>query len=1009
MNRLRIGSLCAVRAWVALLGCWLAQAQTLRVPDGFVIECAAPEGMLSYPMFVCFDDEGHLYVAESSGLDLYEALQKQTRRCRVKQLTDEDGDGVYEKATVFADNLVFPMGLAWRDGRLYVADPPDLITLEDANSDGVGENRKAILSGFGHTDNGSLHGLIFGPDGWLYLTMGQPDGYNLPRGDGTSVKSQVGALLRCRADGSQVEVLASGFENLVEVVFLPAGEIVGTLNWFSMPQDGLRDALVMLTPGGRYPLKGRATVSPEFFEGELLPALAHYPAVALSGLELYRGRAFPEMRGNLFSAQFNARKIVRHELSRRGASFRSADHDFVTTDDPDVHFSDVLEDADDSLLAVDTGSWYVHHCPTGRIRNSPATGGLWRVRHRDWPRQTDPRGLKLDWKTPSTAQLTERLLMPEPVIRERARVALERRSEASVHLARLVLSDEPLAARASSAWALGTNTVPLRSVLQRGDDPLAPLAARVLGRRQDSSAEPELLIALHSDQPELRLAAAEALATAGSPAMVPELVRRLAVDDDPWLVHVSQFALHRNASIEQLKGLLTHDSPHVQRAGLILLDQPNRHALEPQALFPRLSASNSSLRSTAIRLLERHPEWADASRDILIRLLAKERFEDSEDRLLEVLAKILKNDPALSVALEEAVRPTAPGWRQVKALQVIQYAAVVPLPLSWSNILSAALQSSSALVRCQAAYVAGQQPTVGWATELAAILGGTRDAAPCRLAALRALIRRTPSLDATALSLLEVSLRNSDSSVLEAGEIIGRSRPTGEQIGRLVAVGAKQHLFDPTHLISAARNSHLTGTEIVPLAEFVADRIERGWTAPPDVLSWLVKSSSAAQATRIRAAQSARAEAQATQLGAYMPLLARGNPKQGEKTFERVGCVVCHRVDLPGDRVGPDLSRIGAIRSGRDLLESVLFPSLSFAQGYETFRARLPDGEILAGVRVRTEANAVILRDGSGNYFHLPRDISLEVSPVSVMPEGLLGGLSPDEIANLFAYLQSLK
>jgi hypothetical protein len=61
-------------------------------------------------------------------------------------------------------NLVQGEG-SWRDGRLYVADPPDLIALEHDDEDGRADRRTVILSVFGHTDNGCLHGLTFGPDG----------------------------------------------------------------------------------------------------------------------------------------------------------------------------------------------------------------------------------------------------------------------------------------------------------------------------------------------------------------------------------------------------------------------------------------------------------------------------------------------------------------------------------------------------------------------------------------------------------------------------------------------------------------------------------------------------------------------------------------------------------------------------------------------------------------------------------------------------------------------------
>ena len=54
----------------------------------------------------------------------------------------------------------------------------------------------------------------------------------------------------------------------------------------------------------------------------------------------------------------------------------------------------MLEDADGSLLVVDTGSWYVQHCPTGKIRVSPAKGAIYCIRYAAKQRPTDPRGLE---------------------------------------------------------------------------------------------------------------------------------------------------------------------------------------------------------------------------------------------------------------------------------------------------------------------------------------------------------------------------------------------------------------------------------------------------------------------------------------------------------------------------------------------------------------------------------------------------------------------------------------
>ncbi|MBI4605752.1 MAG: dehydrogenase, partial [Planctomycetes bacterium] len=616
---MRSGVLAALSLLARILSSILAvpllAAPAPRAPEGFSVELAAGAPAVVFPMFAAADDRGRLFVAESSGGDLYAELAALTRRCRVSLLEDRDADGRFESMRVFAEGLVFPMGLAWRDGRLYVADPPELVALEDADGDGRADRRAVVLEGFGHTDNGSLHGLVFGPDGLLYMTLGSPDGYRIRREDGSWLEGSSGALIRSRPDGSRPEVLCRGFENLVEIEFLPAGEVIGTDNWFQLPQGGVRDALVHLVEGGLYPRhedSPRGTRYP--VTGPMLPPVSLFPAVASSGIARCRGAAFPPaMRGSLFTAQHNARRVQRHVLERDGSTFRSRDEDFVTSDDPDFHPSDVLEDADGSLLVVDTGGWYVQHCPTGRIRDSRAPGGIYRVRWVAAPKVDDPWGLAVPWDRAGVEDLARLLGDGRQEVRAKAQRALAARGEAAVPALEAILAapgrglaGDP--AKEGAVWAL--HAVPgdaalaaLRRGLETLDADLAALCARAIGLREDRTAATALALRLFLEEEHVRLAAAEALARCGGAGQVRALLGALGGRADRFLEHALVHALFRLAGQAALEAALERPSPRVQRAALLLLEQPPRRGAPRDAVIARLASEDGPLRETAVKVL----------------------------------------------------------------------------------------------------------------------------------------------------------------------------------------------------------------------------------------------------------------------------------------------------------------------------------------------------------------------------------------------------------------------
>ncbi len=109
--------------------------------------------------------------------------------------------------------------------------------------------------------------------------------------------------------------------------------------------------------------------------------MTHLGVSASSDLVLCRGGALGEgSQGDLYSALFNMHKIVRHKLARDGATFACHNEDFLVSSDPDFHPTDVLEDADGSLLVVNTGGWFRIGCPTSQVAKPDVLGAIYRVR-----------------------------------------------------------------------------------------------------------------------------------------------------------------------------------------------------------------------------------------------------------------------------------------------------------------------------------------------------------------------------------------------------------------------------------------------------------------------------------------------------------------------------------------------------------------------------------------------------------------------------------------------------
>ncbi len=137
-----------------------------------------------------------------------------------------------------------------------------------------------------------------------------------------------------------------------------------------------------------------------------------------------------------------------------------------------------------------------------------------------------------------------------------------------------------------------------------------------------------------------------------------------------------------------------------------------------------------------------------------------------------------------------------------------------------------------------------------------------------------------------------------------------------------------------------------------------------------------------------------------------------GDVRRGQAVFNssKAACRSCHKIGYVGGRVGPDLTKIGEIRSERDLLEAVVYPSASFVRSFEPVVVVTAD-DIYNGVTLEETDDYLLLATGAEKQARIARSDVEEMRPsaVSVMPSGLGDELSRQELADLIAYLKATR
>jgi putative membrane-bound dehydrogenase-like protein len=997
-----------------------------QVPDGFTIERAVAPDLLSYPMFASFDGTGRLFVFESTGPNLMGTEKMLAEPSyHIRLLEDVDEDGQFEKSRLFANNIPFPKGGVFYQGSLYVAESPNLVKYTDTNDDGVADKKDVIITGWTlHANGATLGGPFFGPDGWLYLTDARR-GFRITTKEGQTLSGKSARIWRCRPDGTGLESMSGGgFDNSIEIAFMPSGETIGTMTYFVDPQDGQRDALMHWVEGGTYP-KPSPVIAEDGLKltGDLMPVMTKMPRVAPSGILRYRGTGFGSAyQNNLFNAEFNTGRIMRHIVSPSGATFKTVDEVFLKSFSADSHPTDVLQDADGSMLMVVTGGWFIEGCPLSRVAKPEVQGGIYRIRKTGTARPNDAWGKKLALATQSPQTVLNYLTDSRIAVRDNAMEQLIQRGNAAVQPLQRVfptLTDEEV--RASAVFALSRiNTPAAWTGVQRALMDKSPIvrtaAVRALGLKKEGKVVDQLIGLVQTDALPVRRQAATALGQIGDQKAVPALLKAAANNTDRFVSHALIHSLIRLKNTDLLVKALESPSSKTRIAALIALDQLDGAPLQKAQLAAALAARDTEFRKTGIWVASHHPEWWDVVIGFLEKKLKQGALSDADAGSVRELMLTFIKEPALQNFLAAQLgNPATTSARKVVLLEVMAKCSLRKLPDAWVEGLGNQLRSTDEAVLSQVLGLIESRRIKALSPQLDPIVQAEKTPVGFRLKALSARIMSSPALSDTEFQLLLTYLGPEfDSPVRQqAVRLLNYAELSNDQLLVMARTQIGQtdaFLLPPLLSAFEGNRDERVGQALIRALQSVSERLDN---VPEQDFQNLLKpfpASVQTQAAPLLVKLKALHAERLAHLQKMEAQLTGGDVGEGRKLFYgKASCYSCHAVGSEGGRFGPDLTNIGEIRSQHDILEAIVYPSASFAREYETARVVTKTASY-TGIIKEQLPESIVIELGPAPGLRIARSeiTAIEPQTVSMMPPGLHQQLNPTEMAHLIAFLNAL-
>jgi putative membrane-bound dehydrogenase-like protein len=969
-----------------------------KAAEGLRVQLFASEPDIRQPIFVKCDDRGRLWTIQylqypnPAGLErvkvdrwsrtVYDRVPEPPPRGprgadKITICADADGDGRADTFKDFVDGLNLVTGVEFGHGGVFVLNVPYLLFYPDADRNDVPDaDPEVLLTGFGMEDAQAMSNhLTWGPDGWLYGVNGSTTTCRIE-----GVEFQQG-LWRYHPVTREFELFCEGGSNCYGVTFDANGECFYSTNG---------GPFVHAVQGGYYYKSfGKHGPLHNLYAYHYFPELERdlVPGGPPTGGTIYNADAFPErFHGAFVAGNFLGHTVSSWKVEPTGSTVRA-------------RFGEVLLDTQDAwsgptdVCLSPEGSLYVSDFFDRRTAHPDPDANWDRTNGRIYKIAAEkaPPSRRVEDVAQLTGQeLLDLLRHPNRWYVDRARVELAHRRDKNLinDLRALSLQTADSRMALEGLWALHvTAGLDDELVVQLLNHPFQYVrfwAIRLAGdRRAVSAAVAESLVRLAADEPspvvrgQLAAAAKRLPAEQGLP-IVEALVRHHPRETDPRIPWLVWWAIESKA-MSDTKLVLARFAQDDMWANPAGRDNVLR-------LIRRFAAEGAhSGYEACLALLRTAPpaELADAHEHL--RLGLSERSVGLQGiGQGELFVAQAAEGPGAPPENERRFQPLTSElrdyieahWRRqprsVLYLELALRAEVVDAPTA----LHAAVFDAATGVQRRVALLgllrSFGSPAVG--RELVELLSADQPE-EVKLAAVAALAAH--SSDATIAPLLAVYEGLSPALRARVRDVLFSRPESALEFLRRIDDGEfspEEATVDQLHGLALHEN------------EAIDAIVKKHWgnIGPGSAEEKL--------ATMRRYNNDLRP--------------GGGDPLQGKELFTK-HCATCHQLHGEGTKIGPDLTTANR-QDLAALLANIVDPNAVIRREYMSYVALTDSGQVHSGLLVEQDGASITIVDAKNQRIEVPRDEveSLEESKVSLMPERILDALSPDEIRDLFAYIQ---